>query len=315
MFDQSSRRIPRVDAAVRRQRLLVVHNPEAGLWNGRRLDRVLTHLAEARASLTVRGTTGVGEATRIARAATSDSFDAVVVAGGDGTVNEVVNGLADRDLPIAVLPFGTANVLALELALPDDPAAIARLVLEGTPRSIHLGRVDDRLFVMMAGIGFDAHVVAAVDRRIKRHTGKLAYWLTLLASFRRFPYPRYRVEIDGRVHGAASLVVANGHFYGGRFTCAPAASLFAPELFACLLLRPGAPAFVSYALALAAGTLARRADVVVVPAQRIVVTADRSDEPVQCDGDIVGHLPVTIEAAAARIQVLMPPPPPGSVAG
>ena len=129
----------------------------------------------------------------------------MVVAGGDGTVNETINGLARSGLPLALIPLGTANVLAAEIGLQTDPAAVARCVAFGQPRPIALGAANGRRFILMAGAGFDANVVAGVSVPMKRWLGKGAYILSSLASgsscssFSQFEGPR----TDDTVHHAA----------------------------------------------------------------------------------------------------------------
>ena len=157
-----------------RRRVLVIRNPTAGGSTRPRFGRVLEHLARFGATVTVRETTCRGDAEQIAASASSDTFD-VVAAGGDGTINEVANGLAGKDLPLAIVPLGTANVLAVEIGMPLRARRIARAIACGDVRSVHVGMVNGRRFLMMAGVGFDAHVVANVNPRLKRAFGKLAY--------------------------------------------------------------------------------------------------------------------------------------------
>src|SRR4051794_31648718 len=165
--------------AGRPRRLLVIYNPAAGRRSARRLRRFLDELARLAVPVTLRATASRGDAEDFARAADPGAFDAVVAAGGDGTINEVVSGLAASDLPLAILPLGTANVLANEIGLPRDPARLAAIAATGPARATWTGEVRSdaglRRFVMMAGIGFDASVVAAIDPARKRRLGKLAY--------------------------------------------------------------------------------------------------------------------------------------------
>jgi diacylglycerol kinase family enzyme len=168
---------------------------------------------------------------------------------------------------------------------------IARTLVFGPERRVNVGLVNGRRFLMMAGVGFDAHVVARVSPRVKRLLGRMTYVFELLQGLFRFPYRRYRVTIDGRSWDAASVVVANGHFYGGRFTVAPQARLDDPHLDVCLFLGSGPWNVVRYGLALLLGRLDRLADVCVVRGSEIVIDG-AAGEPVQCDGDVVARLPL-----------------------
>ena len=286
-----------------RRRILIIHNPVAGNRAGDTLNRMIGHLSALGAVVTVRDTRGRGDAESMARSASPADFDVVVAAGGDGTINEVANGLADGDLPLAILPMGTANVLAAEIRWPTSSRAIARAIVEGEARSVHMGLANGRRFVMMAGIGFDAHVVAHINPWLKRAIGRFAYVIETLACLFRYPYRRYRVTVDGVRYDPASVVVANGHYYGGRFTCAPEARLDDDALHVCLFLGSGPVNVLRYALFLVLGRLHRLRDVIVVRATSIVVEGV-SGEPVQCDGDVCGGLPLRIDARRARLRLV-----------
>ncbi len=288
-----------------RRRVLIIHNPKAGRSTALRLKRVLRLLSDAGATVSVRETTGRGDAEAFAAAASASDFDVIAAAGGDGTINEVVNGLAGKDLPLAVLPLGTANVLAEEIGLPTRSASIARMILAGEPRPVHVGTANGRRFVMMASVGFDAHVVAGVDTRIKRFLGKGAYAIAALVALARFAYPVYRVTIDGRSYGAASVIIANGRRYGGRFVCAPRASLDDSSLDVCLFLRTGPWNVMRYGVGLVMGSLERLPDVTVVTGSRITVEGGPG-EPVQCDGDAAVALPLVASAGDKTLRVVMP---------
>jgi diacylglycerol kinase (ATP) len=297
-----------------RRRLLVVFNPTAGRRRQGRLAATLRHLESAGCDLALRETTARGDAERFAREAAAltngAAADLFVVAGGDGTINEAVNGLiaARNGVPLpalAVVPLGTANVLAQEIGLSTAPAAIARDIAAGLPRAIHIGSANGRCFTMMAGVGFDAHVVAGVSPALKRRLGKLAYVLESLRQLFRFGFPRYRVTIDGSVHDAASVIVAKGHFYGGRFVCAPEARLEAPEFQVCLFERGGRWNAIRYALALALGRLPRLGDYRIVSGRSVVIEGPPGD-PVQGDGDIIARLPVCIELVSQPLRVVVP---------
>src|SRR5262249_45756430 len=151
------------------------HNPTAGNRGGHLLARVTAALATAGMRVATAPTAAKGDAARIARGAGAAT---IVVAGGDGTINEAINGMR-AGARLARIPAGTANVLAAELGLPGDAAALARIAAGETVRRIHLGAATlsggTRRFAMMAGVGFDAHVVAHVPLRVKRAAGKLAY--------------------------------------------------------------------------------------------------------------------------------------------
>lgn len=273
---------------------MVIYNPTSGRRRRRKLDAVIDALTKRGVEVSLRVTTCRGDAERLARDASSTEFDRLIVAGGDGTINEAVNGLADRNLPLAIVPLGTANVLAAELGLPTDAQGLAAAIVEGSPCRVSVGRVNGRAFAMMAGVGFDAHVVSHVSPGLKRAVGKLAYVIETLRQLLRYRPFLYDAVVDGKPYRAASVIVANGHFYGGRFVCAPSARLESTDFQACLFGRAGRWHVLRYTLALLVGRLHRLADVTIVPAHRIEIAAP-AGEPVQGDGDTLAVLPARIE--------------------
>jgi YegS/Rv2252/BmrU family lipid kinase len=234
----------------------------------------------------------------------------VAVAGGDGTINEAINGLAGGGTALAVIPLGTANVFAAELDLPQAPGAIAALAARPARRQIHLGSIAltgaaRRRFSIMAGVGFDAHVVANLNLRLKRATGKFAYvWQTLIEWARLKPR-RYRVTADGAAYDCASAIVAKGHFYAGRYVAAPEASPDRDSFELVLFERGGRWAVLRYALALGLGRLSNTEGLRIVRARDILIDGD-AGEPVHADGDIVGTLPARFSIAPDKLCVLAP---------
>ncbi len=298
-------------------RVLLIHNPTAGWRRRRRLRAVLDELERRGCMVTVRETTCRGDAQRFANAARAEDFDRVAVAGGDGTINEAINGLADRRLRLCVVPMGTANVLAAEIELVVHPKHIATTILDGPAARITLGRIRSgdgrvRRFSMMAGIGFDAHVVARVSLALKRLSGKFAYVVASLAQLVDHRSPVYDVTLDGVTYRAASAIVSRGRFYGGRFVIAPEARLAEPWLHVCLFHGRSRLDVVRYSLALLLGRLHRLPDVTLKRAQRVEVHGP-AGETVQVDGDLDGALPVVIDLEPERLllagAVLVVPPP------
>ena len=249
-----------------------------------------------------------GDAQTRAATLTAEDCDVVVAAGGDGTINEVANGLANASGPVpplAIIPLGTANVLAQEIGLRGNPRAIARAIAGGTRMNVHLGEANGRYFVMMAGVGFDAHVVANVDLTLKRRTGKIAYVVETLIQGLRYGFPRCRVTIDGQTHDACSVVVCNGRHYGGPFVAAPKASLADPAFEVCLLEKGGYRHVIRYGAALVMGRLSALPDVKILTGRTLRIEGE-AGLPVQGDGDIIATLPVEIRVAERTLELVVP---------
>lgn len=287
------------------RRVFVVFNPVAGRRRSRLLAATLAELRKLGCSVAVAETAVKGDAEVFAANAHRDEYDVIAVAGGDGTINEVVNGLGVDAPPLAVIPLGTANVLALELGFDECPAQLARAIALAEAHPIRVGRVNGRRFVMMIGVGFDAHVVAAVGPALKRRLGKGAYVLKSLTGFFRFPFRVYAVDIDGVRYRAASVIVSKGHYYAGPFVCAPDARLEAPFLHVCLFASEGPLAAMRYAIWLLLGRLPKRGDVAIVPAAEVRIDAE-SGEPVQGDGDILATGRVALDVDPRPVMALSP---------
>ena len=287
-------------------RIAMIHNPVAG---GRRdlLGRVRAELAEAGAEVTTIATTCKGDAEGIAAGLAAGAFDRIAVAGGDGTVNEVVNGLARHPdpPPLGLVPLGTANVLAAELGLAVAARPVARALLGGEARPVTLGEVNGRRFVLMAGAGLDAEVVARVSPALKRRLGRGAYVAETLLSIAAGRFGRFRVAADGASCEAASVVVANARHYGGPWIIAPGAGLERPGLDLCLFQRTGRWAAIGYAASLIRGTLPSAAGFSTRIVDRVTIDGP-AGAPVQADGDIVATLPAEIRALPGALRLVFP---------
>jgi diacylglycerol kinase (ATP) len=294
-------------AAVLRRRALIILNPAAGRSGSsrRRLERVVAAL-ERRGCAAVLRRAGqeIGDAERLAREAEAE-FDVIVAAGGDGTLNAVVNGRAAAPRPVAILPFGTANVLAREIGLPKDAERLAELIAAGQARPVRPGLVGGRLFLTTASSGFDAETVAAVNPWLKRHTGRLAFAWAIVVCLGRYRACALSVRVDGVCHPAAAVIAAKGRFYAGPFVIAPSANLAEPILDLVLFQRSGRLAVLCYLGALLLGRLLRRRDITALRAREAFVSAAEA-VPVQADGEIVARLPVEIAIAGHPLRLVQP---------
>ena len=185
---------------------LLIFNPMAGQRDVRsELDEAVAYLTERGWQIDVRETRGGGDATAYARQGVAAGCEAVIVAGGDGTIGEAVNGLAGSETALGVLPVGTANVWALEMHIPArTPLHPYRLIDSARPlhrgriRRVDLGRAGERYFLLWSGVGLDAVVTEGVDPEIKKRLGPLAFALPGVQAATSFRSTRARLVIDGR---------------------------------------------------------------------------------------------------------------------
>jgi diacylglycerol kinase (ATP) len=231
----------------------------------------------------------------------------VIAAGGDGTVNEVVNGLS-KDATLGILPLGTANVLARELGLPLKPEDACERILTGTGSRMDVGVATDeegteRRFTCMAGIGFDASVVREVTPRFKRYLRSLAFPLVALKVYFRGDLPQLHLIDGNTTHVAQLAIVANGHYYGGDFKVAEVASLTSGKLEVVLIEKVGRILRADIlARILAKRPLDRAA--MSFTAQDIRAESPDKRVPVQIDGEVWGHLPMSFRIEPAAIKLI-----------
>ncbi len=292
--------------------LTVIYNPAAGQRRGAFFTRVLAALEERGWRAELRTTGGPGDARDMAAAAAREGTARLAVAGGDGTIHEVVNGLASvvrqsgRGSPLlGIIPLGTANVLAQEIGLPVRARSVAETLTGRREIDARLGRIGEKHFLLMAGAGFDAEVVAGVSQSLKRRLGKGAYvWETLRQGF-TYDFPELTLSLDGEAAQARSLIVARARHYGGSFVLCPDAGLETDSLQAFLFKEGGPLAVLRYSLGLMLGRLERTRGVERRSVSRLVIEAP-SGRPLQADGDSVGETPVEIALSDRRLRLLAP---------
>ena len=301
-------------------RAVLIQNPAAGQENWQeQVDAALTTLREAGWDVTLRKTAGQGDATKYAREAVKDKADIVVVAGGDGTVNEALQGLAEqRDTALAVLPGGTANVWATELGVGDDKTQVAQRIIQGQRRTIDLGKVNDRYFMMMVSAGFDAEASALVAetpqlKAVKRRTGPLAYALAAIHTLRDFRGRTVTLDVDGQQirRRALMIIVGNTRLYGGIAEITYQAKADDGMLDLCVLTGNGPLDLLRRVIAVIARRQREDQHIDYRKVRRIVLDS-RKPLRIQADGEDIGETPATIQVLPKALEVIVfPDTPPG----
>ncbi len=284
----------------------LIINPVAGGYSEDKLRKIVTALESGGLAPEVLLTKEAGEAIFLARRICREREEPFVVAcGGDGTVNEVINGLEPGKATLAVLPMGTANVLARELKIVSREDAVARIV-RGETRPLTIGLLEAgevrRRFLLMAGIGLDGHIVQGVREREKRIMGKAAYLLSAARLLRNWERERLEVDADGRRIDCHSVVVCNVARYGGGFVMAPGADIFNPSLRVVCMLGDSRSANLRLAWAVISGRVSGNRDVVFIDADEVAVSGKKA---VQVDGDYCCHAPVRISAFGGFAQLVV----------
>ncbi len=295
-----------------RNRFFLIANPGAGLMGSPLVEDVTHALEHAGASIAaVRAASHQAARQAAAEAAASGRYDAIVAAGGDGTVRQVAAALIGSEVPLGLVPVGTGNVLAHEIGLAGSAEAICETLLNGPSISAACARVNSEPFLLMAGAGFDGRVIAALDHRFKSYLGKAAYAGPMLGALVR-PMDRLAVTIDGRRHEASWAVIANARHYGGRFVMAPRTGIQARGLEAILFKAKSRAVLVSQLMSLAGGTLhtrcASHGDVEMLPCSHVTVTS-HNPVPAQIDGDAFGSTPLEIDEGVSSLRLIVPADP------
>lgn len=284
--------------------IVAIVNPVAGQRVKADIRQALCDLA-TKADVVVRETEHAGHGEDIARELDPAKTDAVVAVGGDGTVNEVLNGLIGRGVPLGILPFGTTNVLAREIGIHGSRERAVATVLNGNTSPVCVGKANSRYFLMMAGVGFDADVVCCMNTELKRSLHTAAYVVAGLKMLCRVRPRQLRVTVDGTTVGACSAVIGNSSFYGGSFRITPNARLAEPAFEVCLFKKNSRMDIIRYCF----GVLFRRhmtyTDVELCKGRHIRVEGSDSMH-VQLDGDCAGRLPLDVTVADTSIDLLTP---------
>ncbi len=231
----------------------------------------------------------------------------VIAVGGDGTINEVVNGL-HREATLGILPLGTANVLARELGLPLDTKRACHRILNGTPSRIDVGIATnqagvERRFTFVAGMGFDANVIYTVTPRLKRYLKALAFALTAFKVYVEEDFPAIHVIHGDTIYVTQFAIVANGRRYGGDFRVTGSQSLSSGQLEAILVERISAllrPDILGRILARRPLNSSMRS----FGAEELRARAPGAEVPVQLDGELWGRLPMSFRIDAGALRVI-----------
>ncbi len=290
------------------RRVVVIANPVSGSpARPPPLPRFLDALSALGIEAAVTRTEGPGHAAELAREACRSEPDALAVVGGDGTLNEVLNGLGDAPIPLAAVPAGTSNILALDLGIPFDPVRAARLLRDGRKRTLDVGLANGRRFLMVVGVGWDAHVVRAVAAGRRGRLGKHRYLVPAVRATFDYGFPRLSVRRgSGGAPRSARLVFAcNTRNYAAFFTLTPRARPDDGLLDFLVVTEGAARNLLRWTLAALAGRLPRYREVRCFQGRELRVEAERP-VPWQIDGDPGGTTPVTISLDARTLEVIVP---------
>lgn len=304
---------------------ILIYNPASGRRRHRRfeeIEKAAAILKSAGITVEIAATTAPGTARGLAQLAVGQRRDLVIACGGDGTVNEVVNGLAGSRVPMALLPAGTANILAKELGVPWDIPQAARLISGAIARRIALGiasppgvngdgatqrELVGRYFLCVGGAGPDGAIVNGVDEIFKKNAGILAYWAEGARQLFRYDFPEMKVRSGGRERRATIVVVGRTAHYGGPFKITTGASLFEDSFE---MLTNSATSRFQYLRCLPPLWMGKLRKMKGIDAWKDTeVICESADERMifaQVDGEPIGALPLVFRIVPDALSILVP---------
>lgn len=296
-----------------KRKAILITNPRAGRGGSARaraVTRFCEYLRAHAIEIEVANTSAPHDATQLAARAVREGFREIIVSGGDGTINEALQGLVGTNARLAIWPAGTANVMARVLKLPFDPEGAAAIFARGRTSVVRLGcatseRTEQRrYFFLMAGVGLDAVLADSVRPRLKRRIGEIAYWFSGLEYLVRWQPQSFSIEIDGETYPATFASIGKSPRYGGNLAITPRARLDAPDFEVCIV---NSQSRLRYLLLLShamRGGVSE--DFSGVCFRRAVHVRAAGDALVQADGEIIGRLPMTFEIIPDTLEIFIP---------
>ena len=311
------------------RRVALLYNPVSGQYSARRtagIQDALDVMRSAGIETAEFETNGAGSGSALAQQAIDAGCDAIIACGGDGTVHEIVQSLVGTDVALGVIPLGTANALASDLGLLGPPAKVTRSLLQATPQRVPVGRIhfqnadgkpDSRYFVVAAGVGADALLMARMDAGLKRRLGYLLYITEAFRIWATDPFPLFQAAFTKNGHDAArvaeisQLLAVRVRSFGGVLReLAPGATLHSGNLSLVAFKTRNRLRYLSFLLAVIAGRHTFLRDIELWNAAS-VECRPRNGSPkpifVEADGEVLGSLPVKLEVVPDALTLLVPP--------
>jgi len=297
-------------------KITIIINPIAGKRNHQSVKEAITILRSNGIIPEIRETSKRGDAYIFAQEEIKKCTEIVIAAGGDGTINEIANGLVGSSVRLGVLPIGIANVFSLETQIPSDPVLAMNVILRGVPTRINVGNIRlkevssereiKKHFLLMVGVGFDGGVVREIDRSIISKWGKAAYIFNGMRVVSKYTHSPLYIQIDkGKIVKGYSAVIGKAHYYGGRFSVTPHASLRDDSLDLCVFQSKGPWNMLKYVLGILRMKHLTYTDVYYCKTKEIEVSSP-DDVFIQADGDFFGRLPACLSVKKDALAVMLP---------
>jgi len=285
------------------KKALFIVNPKCrGLKKLQSFDRLKDIFLDKKIDLEIYETFSSGDATKKADTE-KNNYDLIIAGGGDGTINEVINGIANSKTQFGIIPLGTENVLAQELKISLDPKKALLNILNGSSHKVDLGKANGRYFILMAGIGFDAYVASEVEPVLKELLGSAAYHLTAIQKVFEYSHTKLNIEADGKKYEGYFVVVGNVKLYGGKIKLTYHAAIDDGYVDLCIFQKKDVFSIIRYLFGATVQMHHLMPDVEYFKAKKIKITAE---EPVlvHTDCEIIGKTPVEIEVCPKALNMI-----------
>ncbi len=279
----------------------IIYNPNAGNGKIKKLIKIKEHL-DLNHSVTIFETTKPGDATEIAKRE-SGNFDIIVAAGGDGTINEVINGI-QKDTILGIIPLGTANILAIEAGIKNDIKSICKSIEQGITKKIYISNINNKKFFLMAGIGYDGDIVHKMHPSLKKIFGKAMFGFLGLIEFFRLRKYNIKIEADNQSITGNWVLVTNAKHYAGPYKITNSTTIFEDSIVCYVFTDLSRLGFLYYIfLILFYGDLSKSKKVTKLVSKNIKISSQEKVS-VQCDGEKYGSLPIEINFKSEPIYLI-----------
>jgi YegS/Rv2252/BmrU family lipid kinase len=286
----------------------LIVNPFAGGGRGKAiLPKTVEKLKREGIEVDVHVSEVQGDVLKASKEAAERNYKLVIADGGDGTVNEVINGIVETNITLGIIPSGTVNLFAREVGIPLNPLKACELIRRGNVRRIDLGRAGVRYFLMMAGVGFDAHVIKEVEPWFKEIFGVAAFSIPLIKTLLNYKPTQMSIEMDGELikRKGYFVIISNIPSYIPSLKTAPSARFDDGYLDVCILKRRGAVDILRYFVGFLLGKHKSFSDVELFKVRKISVSS-KDSVLVHTDCEVVGTTPMEFSVVPKALKIILP---------
>ena len=284
--------------------ICIIYNSKISLFNKFLLNRIIKILKKENYVETF-ATERVGHATLLCKVHIK-KFDIIVAAGGDGTINEVINGMDDKT-SLGIIPLGTANIGAYEANISKNPSKAAQIILSGKIKKIHIQEANNRKFFLMTGVGYDASIVETVQSNLllKKIFGKLLFFIISFAKLIYFKKYELKILANNKAYLANWVIITNAKHYGGTFQLTKDTDIFEKKLITYLFINLTRFDVIKNLVKIIKKQNLEENDKVIKIISDDIFINSKLKVLIQCDGEFIGNLPLQIKNSRKTINLLV----------